>query len=253
MSDGGRRFPRWRRVAVRLAAGVLDGLYPPRCVVRGCAATGFWLCPECRRQIRPLGPACPICALPGRQVVCAACRRSPPACRRIAAAGVYAGPLRDAIRALKYRRVAALADTLAAMAAEAYGHGGGTAPRHVVPVPSHPRRVAARGIDHPRLLAVSVARHLEAPLALRALRRERDTRPQVELSAAMRRQNLAGAFTADEAWPGGAALLVDDVVTTGATVQSAAIALLAAGATTVDACVVARAKAPGSPGGNGRL
>lgn len=156
------------------------------------------------------------------------------------AAGIYAGTLRDAVRALKYQRLRALAAPLGDLAAAAYGSPEfGTL---VVPVPDHPTRTAERGVDHTRLLAVAVAARLGTPVALPgALARTRPTPPQVGLTPLERLANVAGAFLAGPEVAGRDIVLVDDVMTTGATARACAMALLAVGATRVEVCSVARA------------
>ncbi len=153
-------------------------------------------------------------------------------------AGLYVSPLRDAIQALKYGGVRPLAPTLARLAAPGLA---AIAPAVVAPVPSHPRRVAARGLDHTRLLAREVAQATDLPWLPDLLVRTRATLPQVGLERAARRANVAGAFRVQARVPTPVVVLVDDVLTTGATASACAEALRAAGAARVVACTVARA------------
>ena len=114
-------------------------------------------------------------------------------------------------------------------------------PGGIVPVPLHPRRLAWRGFNQSLELARLLAADLGRPVLPGALRRIRDTTPQSQLPGARRRANIAGAFLADPAQVAGrSVLLVDDVMTTGATIDTAADALCAAGAARVDVLVVAR-------------
>ncbi len=255
----------------------LDVLFPPRCVVAGCGVRGGWLCAGCLAGIAPLPPVrCPRCgdatAGPGP---CPGCRRDPPRFDRVVAAGVYTSPLRDAIHALKFHGQAQVAPLLGVLAAAALvegagasGQGGGfgqgsgigavpdRAAGVVVPVPSHPRRTAARGVDHTHCLAAAVARALDLPLAPGVLLRVRDTRPQVGLAPGERRRNVEGAFAvaAFEVATLGSArcvILVDDVMTTGATTRACAAALAAGGARRVVVCAVARAIATVDATGQG--
>jgi ComF family protein len=239
----------------------VDLIYPPRCVVVGCGRRGVWLCSTCLSVISPLPvPCCVVCgdgldALecsdPRRPSgVCRACLRDPPPFRRSVSAGVYEGPLRDAIHALKFRGVAAVAPLLGGLAAAAYREAGtGTELGDpvpdgaicVMPVPAHPRRTAARGVDHTRRLAEAVAAGLGCPLEAHALIRARNTRPQVGLAPDDRRRNVDGAFEVRRCVPGATVILVDDVMTTGATTRACAQALVAAGVRAVDVCTVARA------------
>jgi ComF family protein len=223
----------------RLWATLLDAVFPPRCVTRGCGGAGSWWCARCLAAVQPLpSPRCGRCGLALAGAACLRCASRPPSFRRAACGGVYAPPLRDAIHALKYRGVRPLAEPLGRLAAAALGP---VAPETlVVAVPSHGSRVAERGIDHTALLAASVARALGRP-AVPALERRRPTRPQVGLTPRERRANVAGAFRAVGPVAGHSLVLVDDVLTSGATGEACARELLAAGALAVDVCTVARA------------
>lgn len=253
-----------------LLQSCVDLIYPPRCVVVGCGSRGAWLCPACLAGISPLPtPRCMVCGdsldaggirdgreaddrlrllLAVRPGFCLACLRDPPPFRRAVSAGAYARPLRDAIHALKFRGVAAAAPLLGGLAAAAYREAGtdrfGPVPGGmicVMPVPAHPHRTAARGVDHTRRLAEAVAAALGCPLDARTLIRARDTRPQVGLAPDERSRNVEGAFEVRRCVFGATVILVDDVMTTGATTRACAQALAAAGAPAVDVCTVARA------------
>jgi len=190
--------------------------------------------------IEPLaGRRCPRCAARcGRGERCPACHGAAPFAR-VTAVGPYAGVLREALHALKYRGVRGVAGPLAALAARALG----TAPAGavVVGVPAHGGRLAGRWLDHAALLADGVGAALRLQVQPRAMVRQRATRPQVGLDPAERAANLSGAFRASAVVRGARVVLVDDVMTTGATVREVSAALLAAGARSVDVCVVARA------------
>jgi ComF family protein len=236
LASAGRRdrATMWRL----LLSGVLEVLYPPRCVVHGCGRRGAWLCSTCLARVESVPePRCGRCGAPLGPGGCADCRALAPQFERAAAVGLYTGPLRDAIHALKYGRVAALAVPLGRLAAEAVQTWPAAT---VMPIPSHRQRVAGRGVDHSRLLANAVAQHLGWPFAADAVTRGQPTRPQVGLSAAARRANVADAFVVHHP-PARRILLVDDVLTTGATASACAAALRAAGAGEVAVCTVARA------------
>lgn len=148
------------------------------------------------------------------------------------AAYVFGGPLADAIRRVKYggrtEHVAALG---ALLSVPARRHAGLV--DAVVPVPLHPQRLRSRGFDHVALLARHVARSLGVPWQVRRLRRARATPPQAGLKGADRVANVRGAFRARPDAKRPRVLLVDDVRTTGATLEAAADALRAAGASHV--------------------
>jgi ComF family protein len=154
----------------------------------------------------------------------------------------YGGLVRDALHALKYRGEQRLAGPLGAATAARWQEAaiGGDV---LVHVPVHPARRAARGYDQAELLARAAARALGRP-AVPALRRDRATAPQFELGRDRRAANVAAAFAVDAARGAGVAgrwiVLVDDVVTTGATLVACAEALLDAGAVAVSAVTVAR-------------
>jgi ComF family protein len=157
---------------------------------------------------------------------------------RIRAAGVYDGTLRAAIHALKYDGRRSLARPLAALMLT---HAGDvlTGADAVVPVPLHPSRHRSRGFNQ----ATDLARPLGPPL-VHALRRRRATTPQADLPAALRHANVREAFAATRAlrrWRGATLVLVDDVSTTGATLDACASVLLEAGAGEVRAITAARA------------
>jgi ComF family protein len=152
-------------------------------------------------------------------------------------------PLAGAIRALKYRQRRDVAATLGALLAERWPFGDDAV---LVPVPPSSARLRARGHDHVLLLARVLARRARLRLAPGALRRVHPTATQVRLDAGARRHNLAGAFAVQhrEAIRGRRVVLVDDVLTTGATADACAAVLAAAGAERVDVFTVGRAPHP---------
>jgi len=168
--------------------------------------------------------------------------------------GVYSGNLRALILLLKFGQRERLGQRLGELLAEVWRSGGRLArldaPVVVVPVPLYPSRQRERGFNQAELLARAFARRRarheggEAPrLEARCLARTRPTAPQTGLSLEQRRENVRGVFAVVAAAPvrGRPVVLVDDVMTTGATLSAAAAALKAAGATWVTALTLARA------------
>lgn len=231
-------------------ARLLDLLFPPRCVA--CQAPGALWCDSCRAAVPDLPePRCARCDTPlraSRSVRCADCERAlaqpqPPALERIVVARPYDGSLASAIRALKFRRQRRLAAPLSALLLEAVERAG-VSVDVVVPMPLHAERKRQRGFNQAALLARPLARQLRAPLCDDLLKRVRATEPQTRLSVDRRRANVEGAFMlaagASAALVGKRVALVDDVTTTGATLDAAASALLLARPAAIYGLAVAR-------------
>jgi ComF family protein len=147
------------------------------------------------------------------------------------------------LQALKYGGRLALAEPLADGLADALSAAGTPMPDAIVPLPLAPARQRTRGFDQARLIATRVSRRLRIPVVA-ALARVRDAGPQAALPLRARAGNVRDAFAASPALAGARIAIVDDVMTTGATLAAAAKAARAAGAVQVDAWVVARTLPP---------
>jgi ComF family protein len=229
----------------KIGKAAADLLFPPRCMV--CQRLGAWLCTACIAEIEMIyPPICHRCGLPldahGTERPC----RIPPPLDGLRACAFHDGPLREAIHQFKYRDLTALAGPLGRLMATAWpALDGEWVPQVVVPVPLHPRRQRQRGYNQAALLAMELSAALQIPLLEGALHRVKATAPQVDLDAKQRSINVKDAFRCQPGrLDGRAVLLVDDVCTTGATLASACEALKEAGATSVVAYTLARARPP---------
>ncbi len=176
---------------------------------------------------------------------CGDCVLHPPAFERARSYGAYRGALRELVHLFKYRGMRPLSRPLGAWLAEVTRVEGLAECEAVVPLPLDPERRRARGYNQSELLAREVARRLGLPLVPQACRRVRPTAPQAGLTRAQRRANVQGAFAADPRLVRNrTVLLVDDVMTTGATLNACARTLRQAGAARVLAVTVARTSEP---------
>lgn len=220
-------------------------LFPSRCLACGDPGIeGLDLCPPCLATLPWQPPSCIRCALPltvpAKDDTCPVCLSDPPPLAATRAACLYHAPLDGLLPRFKFHGDLAAGRLLSQLMARAFT--GLPAPDALVPVPLHRARLRRRGYDQALELARPLATALGIPLRPGLLVRRRHTRPQSTLDAATRRENLVDAFEVPGTAPLPAHLvLVDDVMTTGATLHAAAEALLEAGAVRVDAWVCGRA------------
>lgn len=227
-----------------------------------CRVCGDWqtapLCTACLAGPGPTHGRCPTCALPLPTAghTCGACLRQPGGpLQRAVAAFDYAHPWSARILALKYSQDAdgagVLAEHLAGVVLRAYAADGASAPSPpvdlIVPVPLAPDRLRARGHNQAWEVARRLGAHLDIPAVADGVQRWPGTHPQQSLDREARRHNIRGAFHVDDRaaqtglFRGRRVALVDDVMTTGATLEELALTLQRAGALEIHAWVLARA------------
>jgi len=207
----------------------------------------FPLCPSCRELLAPrVGGYCPDCGIcyadPAAPVYsCLACRRSKPPWSGLAFHGTYSGALRELIHRHKFSHDHGLGQLLGHLIRQAWARHALARPDCIVPVPMLPAKVLSRGFNQSVELARMLGQAVGLPPQRTGLRKTRDTLAQSSLGRAGRHRNVAGAFEARESMSGRHVLLVDDVMTTGATLAACSEACLAAGARRVDIFFLGRA------------
>lgn len=222
-----------------LIGGLVDLVAPTRCA--GCERPGTLLCDACAAALPLIDPAhaCPRCGAPGGLLWCGECCDAEHAFEGVRCAGVLEPPLSRMVTLYKDAGELRLAPLLGELAARAAGDWRDWAAA-VVPVPPSPAAIARRGFDHTARVAAETAAALGVP-ALDAL----SCRPRRDQRALSRGRRLANASGSISALPGVAVpdrvLVLDDVLTTGATLDAAAGALRAAGVAHVRALTVGRA------------
>ncbi|HXR56721.1 MAG TPA: ComF family protein [Casimicrobiaceae bacterium] len=218
----------------------LQRALPQACAVCNEPSGNALVCTACNADMPRIADACPRCALPSRErLVCGACLAKPPPFDATVAAWRYAFPADRLLQSFKYAGMLALAEPFSIAVAEAARMQGAPMPDRLVAMPLSARRQRERGFNHAHEIARRLSACVDVPLSP-ALTRTRDAPPQAGLALRERMRNVRGAFAASAAIAGCAVAIVDDVMTTGATIGAAARALRKAGAVRVDAWVVAR-------------
>lgn len=223
---------------------IQDWLYPPTCLLCGDpGADGRDLCRDCALDLPYNRCCCPRCGLPlgtPCSAPCGACQRKPPRFDASVTAFRYEEPVRHLIQDLKFHARYPAARVLGSLLADRVGQGE-ERPQCLIPVPLHSGRYRSRGFNQSIEIAREVSSRIGVPLDLGGCVRVRATRPQTELSAAERQRNLRNAFKVLGNYRGLHVALLDDVMTTGATMNELARVLRKAGALRIEAWACARA------------
>jgi competence protein ComFC len=227
----------------RLIWKSLDWLYPPTC--GGCGHPGERWCCACNQQVQLLNSGVCICcgeplgtkSLPG---CCKECQQIRPAFNSLRSWGVFGGGLRNAIHRLKYKKDIALGDALSQPLSQMVCQYQWPIDL-IVAVPLSEQRYQDRGYNQASFLARPMALNQGIAYSSNALLRVRNTQSQVGLSIQQRKNNVIGAFQANPSIVRGRKILVvDDVATTGSTINACAMALISAGAQEVYGITLAR-------------
>ncbi|MHB1094084.1 double zinc ribbon domain-containing protein [Thiobacillus sp.] len=224
---------------------IFNQLVPRNCLLCGGAAHTGQICLACLDDLPWHTQAqCPQCATPvASGQTCGACLKHPPAFDRTFAALAYAFPLDRLIPRLKYHGQLAIAPALGECLARMVETV--PAPDRMIAMPLHAKRIRERGFNHATEIARALALRLGLPLDTTSCQRIRDTPPQMGLKHIARRRNLRGAFTCSGDVRGQHIALVDDVMTTGTSLDELAATLKRAGAREITCWVAARTLPPG--------
>jgi ComF family protein len=226
---------------LNICTNIVQSLLPQDCLLCGAAAGEGKLCSACLTHLPYLAaPGCPVCAIPTTSgEVCGHCLKKPPAYDATVAAFSYVFPLDALVQSLKYGGNLAAVSVLAQPLLERVA--AGPRPDLLIPMPLFPTRLRERGFNQSLELARPLARAFDIPLAADAAERIRDTAPQASLPLKERRSNIKGAFGCNADLSGKSVAIVDDVMTSGTTLDELARTLRRRGAARVSAWVVARA------------
>lgn len=230
-----------RQQVASWADQLLALIFPPVCAA--CNRPGPLICSECAGQMATIAE--PICERCGRTLlyeapICGRCLGASFSLEQVRTPLAYKDPTARIIHRLKYEGLFALARPLAQIMIDAWPDWE-PAPDLILPIPLHPRRQRRRGFNQSASLAKHLGTEVGLPVEERALRRMKNTIPQIGLSPAEREENVRQAFAAEgKLVEAQYILLIDDVYTTGATMRAAATALLSSGAAGVSAYCLAR-------------
>lgn len=227
------------RPFLNIGTRIGQSLLAQDCLLCQAASGGQLLCQACTHELPSSASACPRCALAGNSnAECGACIANPPHYDASYAAFTYAYPVDTLIQALKYGGQLALADLFARALQRRIVHAD-----HIdliAPLPLHPRRLSERGFNQAAEIAKVLSRLCGICMDAKLARRVRNTAPQTELPWRERASNMRQAFACGRDLAGLSIAVVDDVMTTGATLDEFARTLKKSGAARVENWVVAR-------------
>jgi competence protein ComFC len=225
----------------KVTGAALDFLFPPKCL--GCGKEGNLICHACQHHLTPIvNPVCPRCGRPQASfILCPACTLWTPSIDCIRSPLRFEGLTRQIVHQFKYKNLRSLAQPLAVILKD-YLLREPLPVEVVIPVPLHPRRLRERGYNQSALIAQKVSQMMNLPLIDDEVRRIRYVLPQVRTQSVQeRRINVKGAFNCPVfSIPGKAVLLIDDVATSGATLDACAEALKLAGSGPIYGLALAR-------------
>jgi len=227
--------------------GSLNLIFPLNCLIcrRGIeSGDKKYLCRHCRTEIRLIRePLCSKCGRPSALSICISCKRKRYYFQAARAAGFYEGALRECIHLFKYNKKLYLANPLGELLTELMRNNSNLRKADLlVPVPLDERRYREREFNQAHLLAQVVSRRFEISISSPNLRRTRTTLPQTQLNRKQREENVRGLFQVGKAkeFQGKSIIIIDDVFTTGSTVNECAKVLSKAGARQTNVLTVAR-------------
>ncbi len=227
------------RAFLNIGKGIGRTLLAQDCLLCQGASGGRLLCQACARELPTTASACPRCAAPGADAAeCGACIADPPHYDASCAAFTYAYPVDALIQAFKYGGQLALAGLFAQALYRRIGGAGDV--DLIMPLPLHSARLAERGFNQAAEIAKVLSRLSGIAMDARRARRVRNTAAQTALPWRERATNMRGAFACDANLAGLRIAVVDDVMTTGATLDEFARTLKKSGAARVENWVVAR-------------
>ena len=224
---------------------VQSWLYPARCTLCGAhGANGLDLCTGCRAELPYIQLACPRCGVPlpgdNAAILCGQCQKHPPRYMRTLTLCRYASPTDHLIKSLKFQGKLANARLLGELLAAQLATRIEIPPQRIIPVPLHRSRLRERGFNQAVELARPIAAHFGIPIDVSSCVRVRATEAQSTLPANQRQANVHDAFRIRRPIKARHVAILDDVITTGHTVNELARALRSSGVKVVEVWAVAR-------------